>query len=63
MHAASTTVARNACATCREPVEADYRSWEGKVSSTGVFVSTVEFADGAQVQARALGADPVALYV
>jgi hypothetical protein len=29
----------------------------------GVFVATVEFADGAQVQARALGADPAALYV
>ena len=29
----------------------------------GVFVSTVEFADGAEVQARALGAAPAALYV
>jgi hypothetical protein len=29
----------------------------------GVFVSTVEFADAAQAQARALGADPAALYV
>ena len=29
----------------------------------GLFVSTVEFADGAKVQARALGADPAALYV
>ena len=29
----------------------------------GVFVSTVEFADGAAVQARALGAAPAALYV
>jgi hypothetical protein len=29
----------------------------------GVFVATVEFADGAQAQARALGADPAALYV
>ena len=29
----------------------------------GVFVSTVEFADGAEVRARALGADPAALYV
>lgn len=29
----------------------------------GVFVATVEFADGAQVQASALGADPAALYV
>ena len=29
----------------------------------GVFVATVEFADGAEVQARALGADPAALYV
>ena len=29
----------------------------------GVFVSTVEFADAAEVQARALGADPAALYV
>jgi hypothetical protein len=28
-------------------VEADYRSWEGKVNSAGVFVSTVEFADRA----------------
>jgi hypothetical protein len=29
----------------------------------GVFVASVEFADAAQVQARALGADPAALYV
>jgi hypothetical protein len=29
----------------------------------GVFVATVEFEDGAQVQARALGADPAAVYV
>ena len=29
----------------------------------GVFVATVEFADGAEIQARALGADPAALYV
>ena len=29
----------------------------------GVFVSTVEFADAAKVQSRALGADPAALYV
>ena len=29
----------------------------------GVFVATVEFADAAKVQARALGADPAALYV
>jgi hypothetical protein len=29
----------------------------------GVFVATVEFADGAAVQARALGADPAAVYV
>jgi hypothetical protein len=29
----------------------------------GVFVATAEFADGAKVQARALGADPAAVYV
>ena len=29
----------------------------------GVFVATVEFADGAAHQARALGADPAAVYV
>ena len=29
----------------------------------GLFVATLEFADGAAVQARALGADPAALYV
>lgn len=29
----------------------------------GVFVATVEFVDGAQAQARALGADPAAVYV
>lgn len=29
----------------------------------GVFVATVEFTDGAQAQARALGADPAAVYV
>ena len=29
----------------------------------GVFVATVEFADGAEQQARALGADPAAVYV
>ena len=28
-----------------------------------VFVATVEFIDGAQAQARALGADPAAVYV
>ena len=28
-----------------------------------VFVATVEFTDGADVQARALGADPAAVYV
>jgi len=28
-----------------------------------VFVATVEFVDGAVVQARALGADPAAVYV
>ena len=28
-----------------------------------VFVATVEFTDGAEVQARALGADPAAVYV
>ena len=28
-----------------------------------VFVATVEFVDGAAAQARALGADPVAVYV
>ena len=29
----------------------------------GVFVATVEFTDGAEVQAKALGADPAAVYV
>ncbi len=29
----------------------------------GVFVATVEFTDGATAQARALGADPAAVYV
>ncbi len=29
----------------------------------GVFVATVEFSDGAEQQARALGADPAAVYV
>lgn len=29
----------------------------------GVFVATVEFTDGALAQARALGADPAAVYV
>ena len=29
----------------------------------GVFVATVEFTDGAEVQARALGADPAVVYV
>ena len=29
----------------------------------GVFVATREFVDGAEVQARALGADPAAVYV
>ena len=29
----------------------------------GVFVATVEFADGAEAQARALGADPAGVYV
>ncbi len=29
----------------------------------GVFVATVEFSDGAEEQARALGADPAAVYV
>lgn len=28
-----------------------------------VFVATVEFTDGADAQARALGADPAAVYV
>jgi len=28
-----------------------------------VFVATVEFVNGAEVQARALGADPAAVYV
>ncbi len=28
-----------------------------------VFIATVEFTDGAMVQARALGADPAAVYV
>ena len=29
----------------------------------GVFVATTEFVDGAEVQARALGAEPAALFV
>ena len=29
----------------------------------GVFVATTEFVDGAEIQARALGADPAAVYV
>ncbi len=29
----------------------------------GVFVATVEFVDGAEHQAKALGADPAAVYV
>ena len=29
----------------------------------GVFVATIEFVDGAVAQARALGADPAAVYV
>ena len=29
----------------------------------GVFVATTEFVDGAEHQARALGADPAAVYV
>ena len=29
----------------------------------GVFVATTEFTDGAAAQARALGADPAAVYV
>ena len=29
----------------------------------GVFVATVEFSDGAEHQARALGADPAAIFV
>jgi hypothetical protein len=29
----------------------------------GVFVATREFVDGAEVQARALGAEPAAVYV
>jgi hypothetical protein len=29
----------------------------------GVFVATVQFTDGAEVQAKALGADPAAVYV
>lgn len=29
----------------------------------GVFVATTAFTDGADVQARALGADPAAVYV
>ena len=29
----------------------------------GVFVATVAFVDGAEVQARALGADPAAVFV
>jgi hypothetical protein len=30
---------------------------------SGVFVATVEFVEGAEAQARALGADPAAVYV
>ncbi len=30
---------------------------------TAAFVATVEFRDGAEAQARSLGADPVAVYV
>ena len=29
----------------------------------GVFVATIAFTDGAEAQARALGADPAAVYV
>jgi hypothetical protein len=29
----------------------------------GVFVATVEFTDGAEAQARAIGANPAAVYV
>jgi hypothetical protein len=29
----------------------------------GVFIATVEFVDGARAQAKALGADPAAVYV
>jgi hypothetical protein len=29
----------------------------------GVFVATVEFVDGVEAQAKALGADPAAVYV
>ena len=29
----------------------------------GVFVATTEFVDGAEIQARALGADPAAVWV
>ena len=29
----------------------------------GVFVATTQFTDGAETQARALGADPAAVYV
>ena len=29
----------------------------------GVFIATVEFEDGANVQARALGADPAAVFI
>jgi len=29
----------------------------------GVFVATVEFIDGAEAQAKAIGADPAAVYV
>jgi len=29
----------------------------------GIYVATVEFTDGAQHQARALGADPAAIFV
>jgi len=29
----------------------------------GVFVATLEFADAAKIQSRALGADPAALFV
>jgi hypothetical protein len=29
----------------------------------GVFVATVQFTDGAEIQAKALGGDPAAVYV
>ena len=29
----------------------------------GVFIATVEFVDGARAQAKAIGADPAAVYV